>query len=235
MLGLTARDLLDLSDAGASLDWTSRGVLLAGCAWRQASPEDCATLPIGVRDRLLLALRLRTFGGEMLVRYTCAACGAQLEAQLDIGAVLTSHQGKPPPRVSINVDGTIVDVRMPTSVDLLAIADLPPEESADTLFERCLESPAPGERPQLRRRVAEAIAAADPIAALEIELECDACHTRSTEIFDIVSSFWKEIEAGARHAANDVHALASAYGWPEETILSMSSARRARYRALTHQ
>ena len=235
MLGLTARDLLDLSDAGESLDWTSRGVLLAGCAWPDASADECAALPIGIRDRLLLALRVRTFGAEMLVRFTCPACRAQLEARLDLAALLGAHAAEPPSQVTVDVEGTVVDARLPTSADLLATAGLPAEESANALFERCLVSAAPVDRALLRARVAEAIAGADPIAALELELDCDACHARSSEVFDIVSSFWKEIEAGARHAADEVHALATAYGWSEDAILQMTPARRARYRARMQQ
>jgi hypothetical protein len=233
VVGLTTRDVLDVADAGESIDWTSRGVLLTGCAWPHASAEECAALPIGVRDRLLLALRLRTFGSDTLVRFRCPSCAAQREARLDLAALLAAHQAEPPSRIAVDVCGETVDVRLPTSADLLAAAGLPEDESARVLFERCLLSAPPIEPDALRRSVSDAIAAADPISALDVELVCDVCHARSSESFDIVSSFWKEIEAAARHAASDVHALARVYGWPEAVILAMTPARRARYLAMT--
>lgn len=232
MRGLTAGDFLDLSDDGGSLDWITRGLMLTGAAWRQASPAECAALPVGARNRLVLALRVLTFGREMPLRLRCRACGADLVARVDLGAVLAGHAAEPPATVRVAIEDEEVEARLPSSGDLLATAGLPPGEGEWALYERCLVSRTAGDPVTARQRIAEAMALADPLAVLEVDLECDQCHTRSSEPFDIVTCFWKEIDAGARRAELDVHALASAYGWSEEQILALSPARRARYLAL---
>ena len=48
-------------------------------------------------------------------------------------------------------------------------------------------------------------------------------------LFDILSFFWGEIQICARRLLREVHALASAYGWTESEILSLSTTRRHAY------
>jgi hypothetical protein len=232
MVGLGPRDLLDLSESGASLDWISRGLLLVSSAWPEASVDQCAALPLGTRDRLVLALRMQTLGREMALRSRCRACGTDLVAQIDLGAVLAAHAAGARTDVAVELGDEVVQARLPSSDDLLAIRRLPPGDGEWALYERCLTSTPSADPALVRQRVSEAIAAADPLIALEIEFECNDCHQRHAEPFDIVSSFWKEIDAGAARTALDVHALASEYGWSEDQILAMTAARRARYRAL---
>jgi hypothetical protein len=235
MAGLTARDLLDIADEGHSLDWISRGLMLAASAWPHSSPEQCATLPIGVRDRLVMALRLQTFGRNVSLRFRCDACGSDLVARLDLGAILSAHGSSPPASVTIELNGETIEARLPTSEDLLATAGLPSLDGEWALYRRCLTSDTQVDATAIRQRIAQALAAADPLAALDVELACAECGARYSAPFDIVTCFWKEIEAAAWRAALDVHLLASAYGWSEEQVLSMSPARRARYLALRDQ
>lgn len=232
MRGLSARDCLDLCDDGGPLDWVSRGLLLAGAAWPDGSPEGCAALPIGMRDRLVMSLRVRTFGPELAVRFRCPSCGADLVATVDLAAILADHAVPPPPSVRLEIDGHAVEARLPSSDDLLATMTFTPANAEWALYDRCVVSEGGGDRQRSRQRVADAIAAADPLSAFEVELACSSCGARGAEPFDIVSAFWKEIEVRAERTARDVDALAQAYGWTEDQVLALSPARRARYLAL---
>jgi hypothetical protein len=69
-------------------------------------------------------------------------------------------------------------------------------------------------------------------AEIRIALTCPDCGYRWNELFDIVSFFWTEIDAWARRLLREVHVLASAYGWNEHDILSLSPVRRQIYLAL---
>ena len=69
----------------------------------------------------------------------------------------------------------------------------------------------------------------DPLATIDIPLECPACNHEWQIIFDIVSFFWTEIIALAKRLLREVHTLASLYGWREADILAMSSVRRQFY------
>ena len=48
---------------------------------------------------------------------------------------------------------------------------------------------------------------------------------------DVPGLVWDEVDAVARRLVDEVHALASAYGWAERDILAMGAARRAAYLA----
>jgi hypothetical protein len=48
-------------------------------------------------------------------------------------------------------------------------------------------------------------------------------------MFDIVSFLWTEIAAEAKRLLREVHILASAYGWREADIFSLSPLRRQFY------
>ena len=74
-----------------------------------------------------------------------------------------------------------------------------------------------------------AMAAADPQAEIEISLECPACTCHWTEIFDIDSFFWTELQAWAARILREIHQLASAYGWSEREILALPPLRRNTY------
>jgi hypothetical protein len=58
---------------------------------------------------------------------------------------------------------------------------------------------------------------------------CPACGQRWTEVLDIASFFWRELNSFAKRLICEVDILARAYGWPEREILNLSPARRAMY------
>lgn len=73
------------------------------------------------------------------------------------------------------------------------------------------------------------MAAADPLAETLLSLHCSDCGSEWQETLDLVAFLWAEIEARARRLLLEVHAFASAYGWTESEILSLSGNRRALY------
>src|SRR5262249_38974041 len=73
------------------------------------------------------------------------------------------------------------------------------------------------------------MAEADPLSEIRVALDCPRCAARSTETLEMSRFLWSQIEAHAKRCLREVHELATAYGWPESVILSLSPARRARY------
>ena len=127
--------------------------------------------------------------------------------------------------------------RLPTSRDLARAAgesDL--GMALRRLLESCrvdpVESPAWSENDLTEsdlHELGERMAAADPLAETRLTLRCPECGHQWEESFDIVTFFWAEIEARAKRLLFEVHTLASAYGWTEREILSLSESRRALY------
>jgi hypothetical protein len=202
--------------------------------------DGAEALPLGERERSLLALRAAVFGPRLNGRVECEACGAPLELDVDVDEILASVADAPSGGPMVEVDGYRITLRLPDSRDMLAAAAGPPSQAAQVLLQRCVVSAerdgAPAAVDGLPESVAvaagEAIAAADPLADLSFDLTCVACGHVWRAPFDAAQFLWTELDAWAGRALREVHTLAAAYGWSEREILSMSAARRARYREL---
>jgi hypothetical protein len=74
-----------------------------------------------------------------------------------------------------------------------------------------------------------AMALRDPQAAVTVDLDCAECGHGWAAPFDIAGYLWTELTAAAGRIMRDVHGLATAYGWSEAEVLSVSPARRRQY------
>ncbi len=77
--------------------------------------------------------------------------------------------------------------------------------------------------------IGERLSQADPLAEILLHFDCPACSASFDESLDLGGFVWAEIENRAKRIFQDVHALASAYGWRESEILALSPARRCAY------
>jgi hypothetical protein len=77
--------------------------------------------------------------------------------------------------------------------------------------------------------VGERMAQADPLAEILLHFDCPACSHAFDLGLDLAAFLWSELEGRAKRLLRDVHTLASAYGWSEAEVLSLSPARREFY------
>ena len=205
-----------------------RALLLHAAAAPGESPDTLADRSIGERNAALLRLRRALFGDALASCLDCPACGEPLEFSLSAEALLG---GGAPPASHVSLDG--LQVRMPTTRDLANIARESDEASAARmLLERLLDQEAPIDASRiaaLAARLDAALDAADACLDVSIDLTCPACAHAWNAPFDIVSYLWEEIDVRARRLLDEVHVLASAYGWTETAILGLSETRRAAY------
>lgn len=220
-----------------------RGLDLLAAAYPERSLDELAKLPIGVRDGMLLALREEVFGPELICITNCPSCGEKLELTVDVEDIQVQPSGREA-KLTVSKNGIEVQFRLPNSLDLMAFADKQDvAEVSQFLIERCLIKALQNDEElpfaQLPSNVTEAIeekmAEADPQAAVSLDLSCPACGHKWQAAFDIVSFLWNEINAWAQHILQEVHVLASAYGWSEAEILAMSHLRRQIYLDLVTQ
>ncbi|MGW1748639.1 T4 family baseplate hub assembly chaperone [Streptomyces sp. NPDC002092] len=230
-----AAELLAAWEAGLGQAPVGRALLLHRTARPDVDTGRLPQLPVGEREADLFALRRALFGERMQVRLECAACGADMEFDLDAGELAQSLGSAGDSVVRVRQDGWDIEFRLPGVADLQAAA-----RSADpraALFARCLVSAthdgtaaAAGELPvPVQRRIAEAVEAADPGADLVIDVACPECGEATRAELDIASYLWTELDAWARDVLLDVHLLATAYGWSEPEILALSPTRRRYY------
>jgi hypothetical protein len=243
MRSLSSSELLEIWEHGLDQPPVQRGLALLVAACPDTSPNDLAELAIGERDGMLLTLREQTFGSKMVCLATCPSCSERLELALNVEEIRASP---PEQDVALEVfaDGLGVKFRLPNSLDIITIADNRDITMAkEILIERCLvdvsqrgEDKYTGQLPAaVIEAIAEKMAGADPQANVQLALSCPACSNEWLATFDIISFFWNEIDAWARHILQEIHALALAYGWSEAEILALSPWRRRAYLELVSQ
>ncbi|HEV2737525.1 MAG TPA: hypothetical protein VGU66_03005 [Candidatus Elarobacter sp.] len=229
------RALLDAWEIGLEQGPVERGLTLLAVASPGDDPGALAALSIGERDRRLLALREAALGPRMTGLVGCPRCGEQLELELT-----TRDLRIAPPRdaaLTLRGDDHELQLRLPDSRDLLAVAALDASAAPAALLERCLVlarvggEPASADRlsPDLVAEAGRRLADADPQTDVRFALACPACGCDWSAPFDIVAFLWAEIETWANRLLGDVHVLASAYGWSEPDVLAVSPARRRSY------
>jgi len=192
------------------------------------SRSDLENLSLGERDRLILQARCLLFGTKMTGLVECKACNEQVECEIPVRALLDVPRVSNS-MVSIEGEGFQVDVRMITAGDVEAVSNTP--DCRELLFRRCvIHGSWPETQAESVIQVAgERLADADPLANISIDLVCPNCSASFAPTFDPWKFLWDELEIWARRVLQQVHFLASAYGWTEDQVLSLSASRRALY------
>ena len=226
MRAFSNSDMLQLWERGQTLHPLDQGLFALAAARPEATLDGLADLPLGTRNRALAELRTANFGSRMSGWVACPECGEKLEFELDCMELIA---GAADGTESVVVDGR--SYRLPTSRDLaLATRERNTDAAAMRLVERCMLTAGAGEISAVNvEQVGEQMALADPLAEPQLSFACALCGHAWEELLDLASFFWVELDARVRRMLVDVHTLASAYGWSEREILSLSEQRRALY------
>lgn len=241
---LSSSELLNIWENGLHETLLQRALMLLAAFCTKETLEDLARLPIGRRDALLLSLREQTFGPVFSGLATCPGCGQQLETSFRSDEIRAIASPEPDQDLSVSINDYVVHFRLPNTLDLMAICDLLDlGATAQALLRRCLfEASYKGEETSINAlpemlldEVLKRMNESDPQADVQLNLSCPECGHKWQTAFDILSFLWKEIDVWALRTLHDVHVLASAYGWSETEILTMSYRRRQIYLELVSQ
>lgn len=243
---LSASNLLEIWERGAHCTPIERALIILDHAFPQAPASWLANLTLGQRDLCLLHLRELTFGSHIHGMAKCPICHERLELTIEMHDLLASDLRLPDPEAvespnphnTFKLDSYEITFRPPSSADLTALTshnDTTPEHQK--LLEACLLSAIhDGETskvselpPNILDAIIDSMAQADPLANLTIATTCPTCDHQWEMLFDIGSFFWGEISAWAVRLMQEVHILATTYGWSEADILAMSAWRRQGY------
>jgi hypothetical protein len=239
---LSGQEMVHIWEVGLNQHPLDRAITILALAFPDVPQKRLVTLSIGQRDECLFTVRAKTFGSRFASIITCPACQEQLEVALDVADLVAAPNIAPIGHIQavqqITIAGYELHFRLPDSLDLAAISGYHDTLAArNLLIRRCVSQayrdglavviedvPA-----TVIEAVTEQMDKLDPLAVLDIDLDCSLCKQQIHILFDIVSFFWKEIATQAKRLLCEVHLLARAYGWREADILSMSAARRQFY------
>jgi hypothetical protein len=238
MRALTHSELLEIWENGQALHPLDQGLLSLHVALPELR-DSAADWPIGRRNGALAELHSAWFGPALRGWTGCPECGEKLEFGLD--AKRLAH--RQPQDAGQSITFKEQTFRLPTSRDLAKVTtESDPRKAAIELLERCrLDSRSAAQEEGSTATawderdldaIGEQMALADPLAEIALRFDCPACGSLFDESLDLAAFVWAEIEGRAKRLLLEVHSLASAYGWSEAQILSLSAARRESYLAL---
>jgi hypothetical protein len=235
MRSLADREILDVWENGQGLAPVARALVMLAVSGAGAV-DSLARLSIGRRDAALLRLRAATFGLKVDGLSDCPSCGEVLDVSFLTDAILVDAPALEV--VSVVVGEYQVEARPATGADVAAIvSERSGVDPRLRLFSRCIASarlrdqaiPVDILPEEVLTAVEDALLAADPQAEVLLDLACPSCGHGWSVPFDIGTFFWAEIGTRARRVLEEIHRLASAYGWTEREVLDLGPARRRAY------
>jgi hypothetical protein len=200
-------------------------------------PLDWAGLPATDLFAAALVMRRSWLGDMIRTDTTCPSpgCLQRIDVSFGIADYLEHHRPRRSRRVTkesaegwFALDGAAARFRIPTVADLLDAAS--EGVPADTLADRCIDAPEMSSA--LARRLDRALARLAPRLDDLIGGSCPECRREVAMRFDPLAYTLAELRSAFSGIYLETHALAAAYGWPEQQILALPRSRRRCYAAL---
>ena len=211
--------------------------MLLQFAWPDAA---VAQWPLGLANARLLELRAALFGSAWDCVADCPACAQVAEVRLDIPAMLAAvpnnDAAQAPGWHAIDESPATPHFRLPVLADL-ASAGPADSTSAARLLHAIVAAPAPHATdaalvdvpPHMRTAIEQQLLCLDPLAAIDIVMDCPSCGHRWRAAAEVIGMLWADVSALAKRLLADVTRLAAVFGWSEQQILALSPVRRQRY------
>ncbi len=229
---LSAAELLNLWERAYGLSPGRRAIEIVRAGFPQYEWTDIAHWPIGFRDRQIARLRAIHFGLTVPSVTNCPGCHAAVEFSVELDHCFQLQATEFDTPLLSALPDNILGVRPLTTADVLEHLESAGRE--EELVRRCLtlvdDALLPSED---LSSLAGRLESLDPEARIEFALQCPECGREWSSLFDIVSVFWIELNTWARRMMQEIHQLATRYGWSEEEILRISPWRRAIYLSMT--
>lgn len=202
-------------------------------------PPDWNQVAAAQLGAVALAIRRAWIGDRIISEGRCPqpGCAERVDVSFSSATYLTHHRPRRPRNVSAGDDGWYqlagsgARFRIPSVTDLLAASES--TEPAAVLTSRCLE---PARLPtRAARAVDRALAAMAPSLEGLVGGHCPECGAEVALRFDPLTYTMLELRDTFAGIYRETHALASAYGWSEETILRQPRSRRRHYAAMVFE
>jgi hypothetical protein len=211
--------------------------LLARCS-ETADPEGWWAQPVGTRIASLVRLAAVTDGREAVdVHLRCPVpdCGTTFEIALPVDALGDGSPPAEPIAVALPAGGSVT-VRLPTGEDQrrwVAARYRSSGEAVNAIAGALVvEGQLSADDGSMLTAIGAALADHDPLVHFTVACNCPSCAGAAELPIDLEALAIGRLAAVRRALIEDVHVLASAYGWTESEILAIAPERRARYREL---
>jgi hypothetical protein len=239
MRALSTAELIAAWEVGVGQCAARRVLTLLEAACDEATtPEQITQLSIGQCDERLLWLREQIFGPRLNALSACPECRETVEFGINAADIRVSPISDSIEAIHLEHQDYDVRFRLPNCSDIASLdASADDKINRERLLERCVlnvqhkGADVSAERlpAEVVSAISERMAQADPQVDVQLALACPQCGHQWNSPLDIMSFFWSELHAWALRLLHEIHLLASAYGWRQTDILSMSATRRHAY------
>lgn len=177
------------------------------------------------REILLSSVYEQLYGPRIESNIVCSNCDSEFEVSFSLKEALTSAfpDEALQDRYECDTTGAFkIDnkgrFRLPNGSDELRIQGLPSEEAEEILLANCLVE---GDFSALGEEVREAIQRLAPVPDLDIDAVCPECQHSQSAHFVLQSYFLTSLVQERPRLLNEIHLLATTYGWSLNEILSL--------------
>jgi len=242
MRNLMADQLMALIDAGTGRSDVDRAQLMLAWGYPDRDWSHLANLAVGARDHLLFKMRQELFGNSAKLSCRCPKCDANYEFDIEIDEILSvdSKDASRHNEIEVAKGGQTIVFRPVSARDLAALpAGLDVQKAMRFLAQCTILSVQPESEtsvsgaehldPELVDIIAESLGEFDPLSVAAFGLTCSDCQQEWRAFFDPVQLLWRELEAENAATLDEVHLLATHYGWREADIVAIPQARRKAY------
>lgn len=178
-------------------------------------------LPYVDVDAALLGLRQLLTGDRLVAEIRCPECASWGDVELSIAEYLRANRRRPP--------RTPGGLPFPTVAQVLAALT---EHGPGELAARAIEAEILPSDPGASRRLTAALERAAPLLSRAVKGLCPQCATAIVGWFDPGGFVITEMRRRAARLLEEVHLVASRYGWHEDAVLALPGPRRAAYAEL---
>lgn len=224
---MTRPDHLDVEFRADDLPATATDVV-AACGDGLGAAAVWA-MPVSSRVAALLTIVQATCGRDVLEATTVCACGERTSLELPV-AQLIAMSGDPDDVLTMSEGRRF---RRPLGRDQQRWRERTAERPADTFAAMVRDLALDRIEGPLSADSIEAIGQAfeefDPLSALRLDVECAHCGRQQRVAADLQELCLIELLRVRERRVREVHVLARAYGWSEESILALSNGRRQLY------
>lgn len=243
MQALTGETLLRAWERTRATSPQQAAIAVLALAEPRRSVDDWARAPIGERDALLLELRAASLGQRLDGFAQCQNCGTELEFAFDANEIaqgLRARLDDPAPTVAGR------RLRQANTLDLIAATAAKDEAEARAILIARTLCPDPSEAegdsdgaaarrwldlqtPEIFEALERAFDSVNASGEIRVQFACASCGDETAVDVDAAHFLIDEISRAAQRLLQDIHDLASVYGWSEQSILAMSDTRRSAY------
>lgn len=234
MRALSSSEIVALWDESARCPRSRLGALLLAPVFPDRTQGELLSLTIGESNEWLFRLH-RQLAGELLdLVVDCPQCGQRLEFAMNSSALVPDDAGqRRESETLLEYQGYRILLRPLSLRDLAAIRE---QETLEAVTGQLLRRAVVTASVQVEdlpeavlAEIAEQMPVLDPHSELRLSLTCPDCGRKWISLIDIAALVKDEIAACAGKVMEEVHVLATAYGWSEQEILALHPKRRSSY------